>query len=78
MSACPPIYFVAEFVTKSAPNKIGLYKTGLQKVLSTTLTKLCFFDNSQIFFISQIFKVGFVGVSIQMTLVFGFIAFSIT
>ncbi len=45
MSACPPIYLVAEFVTKSAPNKIGLCKTGLQNVLSTTEIKLYFLDN---------------------------------
>jgi len=24
ISACPPMYLVAELVTKSAPNKIGL------------------------------------------------------
>jgi hypothetical protein len=70
MSACPPIYLVAEFVTKSAPSKIGLYSTGLQKVLSTTDIIPFTLAHSQIFFISHIFKVGLVGVSIQMTLVF--------
>jgi len=71
ISACPPIYLVAEFVTKSAPSKIGLYITGLQKVLSTTEMTPFSLAHSHIFLISHIFKVGLVGVSIQMTLVLG-------
>ena len=76
ISACPPMYFVAEFVTKSAPKRIGLCNTGLQKVLSTTVMIFLDLAKSHIYFISQILRVGFVGVSIQITLVFLLMSFS--
>ena len=70
ISAWPPIYLVALLDEKSAPKSIGDYKTGEQNVLSTQEIRLCSFAKVQIFLISQIFKVGLVGVSIQIALVF--------
>ena len=75
ISECPPIYLVAEFVTKSAPNKIGLYNTGLQKVLSNTLIIWFYLAISQIALISTILSVGLDGVSTQINLVFSLIFF---
>ena len=66
ISAWPPIYLVAELDEKSAPKSKGDYRTGEQKVLSTQDIILCYLAKEQIRFKSQIFKVGFVGVSNQM------------
>ena len=73
ISAWPPIYFVAEFDEKSAPNNKGLYKTGEQNVLSTQDIIRYSLAKEQIFLRSQIFNVGFVGVSNHIALVFYFI-----
>jgi len=75
-SAWPPMYLVAELVTKSAPSKMGDYNTGLQKVLSTQVIASCLVAISQIFLMSHIFRVGLVGVSIQIAFVLGLMVLS--
>ena len=75
-SLWPPIYFVVECITMSAPNKIGFCKAGEAKVLSTA--KIKWFD-LQILpraSISVILSSGFDGVSAQIITVFGFIKLS--
>ena len=74
-SECPPIYFVHECETMSAPNKSGFVFIGLENVLSTQRRIPVPFKASAIFLISKHFSVGFVGVSSQQILVEGLIAF---
>jgi hypothetical protein len=70
-----PIYLVQECITTSAPNKIGFVSNGLANVLSTNVRTLFYFATLQTSSISQSFKVGFVGDSIQIIFVLPFMAF---
>ena len=59
----------------SAPNKTGFCKTGLAKILSTTVLILYFFAILQTALISINSKSGFEGVSKKKIFVFFLIAF---
>lgn len=71
---CPPINFVAECTTISAPKSNGLTKYGVPKVLSTINGILCSWAIFAIASISAILITGFPIVSIYKAFVFSFIA----
>src|SRR5829696_7303913 len=68
-SQCPPRYLVAECNTISAPSKSGFCKAGEANVLSTQSQQPDAFAILAIAEMSDIFKVGLVGVSIQISFV---------
>eukprot|EP00817_Percolomonadidae_sp_ATCC50343_P004223 CAMPEP_0117429054 /NCGR_PEP_ID=MMETSP0758-20121206/8629_1 /TAXON_ID=63605 /ORGANISM="Percolomonas cosmopolitus, Strain AE-1 (ATCC 50343)" /LENGTH=210 /DNA_ID=CAMNT_0005215761 /DNA_START=492 /DNA_END=1121 /DNA_ORIENTATION=- len=68
-SECPPMYFVHECTTISAPNANGLWKYGDMNVLSTTTLALNLCAILHAPSISVNFSVGFVGVSIHTNFV---------
>ena len=66
-SEWPPMYFVVECTTTSAPSSNGFCRYGEAKVLSTTSAACCF--TAAIASMSTMSSIGFVGVSTQMALV---------
>ena len=70
----PLRYLVAECMTMSAPCSSGRCRIGDAKVLSTTSDRACARSASR--WMSTIFSIGLVGVSIQTNRVFGVIAAS--
>ena len=66
-SEWPPMYFVVECTTTSAPSSNGFCRYGEAKVLSTT-SAACFFTAAMAS-MSTMSSIGFVGVSTQMALV---------
>ncbi|MNT81663.1 hypothetical protein D3C72_2212810 [compost metagenome] len=72
-SLCPPIYFVEECITISAPNKIGFCNEGEAKVLSQAIINPFSLQIADTAEISVIFSNGFEGVSVQIITVFSLI-----
>ena len=73
---CPPMNFVAECTTMSAPCSNGRIKYGVPNVLSMTTGSPCLCAISAILSISGISEFGFPSVSRYTAFVFGLIAFS--
>ena len=66
------------WITISAPKSNGRDSTGVKKVLSTIINKLCFFANFEISATSHSSINGLDGVSIKIAFVFAVIAASIS
>src|SRR5882757_3925684 len=73
-SQCPPRYLVAEWTTISAPRERGCCKAGEANVLSTQRRQWLAFAILAMASMSDTFKVGLVGVSIQISFVLGVMA----
>src|SRR5690606_41593654 len=73
-SECPPKYLVVECTTTSAPSASGCCRYGVAKVLSTASNAPCSCATRANPAMSTIPSNGLVGVSTQISLVFGVIA----
>ena len=64
-SEWPPMYFVVEWRTMSAPRSSGFWRNGVANVLSTTSSAPAASAAAATAGMSTRFRSGFVGVSIQ-------------